>query len=533
MKSLFVRKLGCCLVWLTATTGVLVSHQSLLSGQDPNASAAPSEASQKPEQRTLDEFRKALKSKGGLGAGGMGAGGGLGSAGMGMGSGMGGSGMGSMGGGMAGAPPTEKQLLAQLIQKLRDRLNSKKYERPAVEKQLRAALQQYFDADMEERVKEFDKVKVQLAAMESKLQRRLSSDQEIIELQLKQMLHKADGLDFSIPNGNFGGGDMDGGAGMGEMGGGGPSGGSEGGMGMGPGGGMSGVGRGGGGMTGGEGMLGGSSGYGGGSAGGLGGGIGGSALGGDGMGSGGLGEGGSSGFDPNPQTTGYDSAFGLTRVQRLDGEALDEQDPLELYMRTTHAKADATPNQSDADKLKTIILAFHTFDSTFHHMPRSANRHTKSQPPHSWRVAILPLIGYGSLYRQYKFNQPWDSPDNMKVASKMPELYRSANSKSKDSTPFQILVGEGAFDSSNTPPMMADITDGTSNTLAIIESNKEVVWTKPEDVSYHINGFLQLSESRLVAFADGHVRALPKDLDANVLRALVSRAGGELDTIPE
>lgn len=531
MKSLFIRKLSYSLVWLTATTGVLVGHQSLLVGQDGNPGAAPTEATAKQEQRTLDEFRKAMKSKGGMGAGGLGAGGmgaegGLGYPGMSM-----GSGMGSMGGGMAGAPPTEKQLLAQLIQKLRDRLNSKKYERPAVEKQLRAALQQYFDADMEERVKEFDKVKAQLAAMESKLQRRLSSDQEIIELQLKQMLHKADGLDFSIPNGNFGGGGMEGGGmGMGEMGssrgrwgGGGFGGGSEGRMGMGPGGG---------GMMGGEGTLGGDV-----SAGGLGG----SALGGGGLDSGGLGAGGpggdgggGSGFDPNPQTIGYDSSFELTQVQRLDGESLDEQDPLELYMRTTHAKADATPNQSDADKLKTIILAFHTFDSTFHHMPRSANRHTKGQPPHSWRVAILPLIGYGSLYRQYKFDQPWDSPDNLKVASKMPELYRSANSKSKDSTPFQMLVGEGAFDSSNTPPTFADITDGTSNTLAIIESNKEVVWTKPEDVSYSVsNGLLPLSDSRLVAFADGYIRALPKDLDAKVFHALVSRAGGELVTIPE
>lgn len=506
MSRFLFRKLSYHTAWLFAITGMLLVQKQPVHAQDGDGGgAAPAEASTTQEQRTLDEFRKAMKSKGGLSAGGLGLGG------MNMGSGMGSGGM------MGGAPPTEKQLLAQLIQKLRDRLNSKKYERQAVEKQLRAALKQYFDADMEERVREFDRVKAQLAAMESKLQRRLSSDQEIIELQLKQMLHKADGLDFSIPSGELGGygmssGGMEGygGMGIGEMGGG-YGGGGEGGMGMAPGG-MSSRGA----MMGDDGMSGGGSGFGGGSAGGLGG-----------------GGGGDSGFDSNPQTIGYDSSFGLTRVQRLDGEALDEQDPLELYMRTTHAKADATPNQSNADKLKSIILAFHTFDSTFHHMPRSANRHTKGQPPHSWRVAILPLIGYGYLYREYKFNQPWDSPDNMKVASKMPELYRSASSKSKDSTPFQILVGEGTFDSSNTPPMFVDITDGTSNTLAIIESNKEVVWTKPEDVSYHTNGFLQLSESRLVAFADGHIRNLPKDLDANVLRALVSRAGGELVTIPE
>lgn len=523
MSRFLFSKLSNNTAWLLAITGMLLVHQHSVHAQGDGGGAASAEASSKQEQRTLDEFRKAMKSKGGLGAGGSGAGGlgaagmgaesGLGSPGMSMGGGMGSGSGGMMGGGMAGAPPTEKQLLAQLIQKLRDRLNSKKYERQAVEKQLRAALQQYFDADMEERVKEFDKVKAQLATMESKLQRRLSSDQEIIELQLKQMLHKADGLDFSIPSGDVGGYGMEGASGSMGMGPGGYSGGGEGGMSMGPGSGMSGRGA----M--GEGMLGGGGGYSGGSGSGP-------------IGSGGD-FGGSSSFDSNPQTIGYDSSFGLTRVQRLDGEALDEQDPLASYMRPSYDEVDAEPIPSNADKLKKMILAFHNFDSQFHHLPRSANRHTKGQPPHSWRVAILPLIGRYSLYREYKFDQPWDSPDNLKVASKMPELYRSANSKSKDSTPFQILVGEGAFDSSNTPPTFADITDGTSNTLAIIESNKEVVWTKPEDVSYHINGFLQLSDSRLVALADGHIRNLPKDIDANVLRALVSRAGGEVVNMPE
>ncbi|MFO0941188.1 MAG: DUF1559 domain-containing protein [Pirellulales bacterium] len=355
------------------------------------------------------------------------------------------------------------------------------------------------------------------------------------------MLHKADGLDFNVPNNNSDFGSMGMGSGMGGPGGmSGPVGmaglgGGDGGLG-----GMAGSGLvvnlGGygseGGMTG-AGMPGMGSG---GAPGGFGGGRGSMAGGGDGYGSlggygGGLGEGGG---EPSMSAMGYDASFGLTRVQRLDGEQLEAQDPLESYMKTPVTTVLDPSNLSNHEKLKQIILAFHQFNSQFNHLPRSANRHTKNQPPHSWRVAILPLIGQADLYRAYKFDQPWDSPENMRVAAKMPEVFRTSKSSSKNSTAFQILVGDGAYDSSSTPPTMFEITDGTSNTLAIIESNTEVVWTKPEDVQYSADKkTLPLAESRLVGFADGVVRKLPKDIDSFQLHGIVTRAGGELVNLQE
>lgn len=278
--------------------------------------------------RTLDDLRNELKKKTAYAGGGMPESG----AGMGMGM-MGGSMMGgmgsSMGGGMMGSggmgagemgmggPPPEKQLLTQIIQQLRGRLGSKKFNREKVEKQLRSALQQYFDLDMEERVNEFDKVKVRVAEMESKLQRRLDNEGEIVELQLKQMLHQADGLDFSVPNGNSGGyGDMYGGLGMGSM-----------------------------------------DGYGGGFD--MGGMAGSYQSGGD-MGA---------NMD-DPKGIGYDAAFEFTRIQRLDESELDDSDPLKSYAQSQTTALTDTPPNADADKLKTILLAFHQFESRFHHLPR-------------------------------------------------------------------------------------------------------------------------------------------------------------------
>ncbi len=433
--------------------------------------------------RTLDSFRKAMKSTGAMAES---------------------SDLGGMG---DSDPRADKQLLLLMIRQLSERLSSKQHPRELIEKQLRTTLQLYFDTDFEERIKELDRVKARLTEMESKLQRRLDSDQEIVELQLKRILHRVDGLEFAIPDdgslGSFGShaaaGMMPGGGNAGSMGIGADAGGlgeGPGGMGMGMGGGISGGTA----MGGGEGAMGGV--Y------------------------------GASSIAINAEV-GYDVSAGLlTRIQRPEGMPLDDLDPLKSYDSFT-AASDATSRKeeselSNMDKLSRILFAFHQFEARFHHLPRSANRQTLNQPPHSWRVAILPVIGYGDLYKEYKFDQPWDSPDNKRFAKKMPELYR-CSPQAKDSTQFQMLVGDGAFDTGRRPPRMADITDGTSNTIALIQASAEVPWTKPEDLTYSAQGRpFSLAPSRLVGLADGNAIELPSKLEEKQLRALITRAGGEV-----
>lgn len=469
------------------------------------------------KKRTLDDIRSKLKlndsqeASEGMGGGmssGMGGMGGPGMGGMGMGGGYGGP-----GGGM-GAAPSEKQLLGQLIQRLRQRLNTPSDNREKTEKQLRAALQQYFEADMGERVKEFDKVKARVTEMESKLQRRLDSEEDIIELQLKQILHKADGLDFNVPSSSIDGYGGGYGGGMG----------APGGMAMG---GMAGPGSGIGGPGGGYGGMGADDGPGGGMAG-PGGYPGGYGSGGEDAGGYGLGGGmgGMPGAEGSLPLVGYDASFGFTRVQRLEVTELTDEDPLKNYVADNRG-IEAMTEKTDKDKMIKILLAFHQFADRFNHLPRSENRRTASEPPHSWRVAILPLLGYADLYDEYQFDQPWDSDENLKLAAKMPAIYRSTETRIKDTTPFKMLVGGGAFDSGVAPPRFVDITDGSSNTVALIAFADEVLWTQPEDVKYSTAEALPArAKSGLVGMADGFVRAFI-NIDPVSLNAAITRSGGE------
>ena len=62
--------------------------------------------------------------------------------------------------------------------------------------ELREALGEYFDRDMEFRQKELDEVKKGLVDMSDRLQKRANAKDEIVDLQLQMIVNEAEGLGF-------------------------------------------------------------------------------------------------------------------------------------------------------------------------------------------------------------------------------------------------------------------------------------------------------------------------------------------------
>jgi hypothetical protein len=78
-----------------------------------------------------------------------------------------------------------------------------------------------------------------------------------------------------------------------------------------------------------------------------------------------------------------------------------------------------------------------------------------------------------------------------------------------------------------------DVTDGLSNTILIVEAEEVVPWSKPADLTYDPKKDLPkfgglFKEGFHAAFADGVVRFIKKDNDEQLLRALITRSGGEV-----
>jgi hypothetical protein len=189
------------------------------------------------------------------------------------------------------------------------------------------------------------------------------------------------------------------------------------------------------------------------------------------------------------------------------------------------------------NNLKQLALAILNYESANFKFPRPAITDKQGKPFLSWRVAILPYLGQGALYNKFKLDEPWDSPHNRALLKEMPLAFACPGRAPVEpfTTNYQVLTGNGALFESGRGARLAEITDGTSNTLLVVEAKREVPWTKPDDLmlepaaraslfgagSSHAGGFY-------IAMADGSVRFVDHSINPQTFRALVTRSGGEV-----
>ncbi len=200
--------------------------------------------------------------------------------------------------------------------------------------------------------------------------------------------------------------------------------------------------------------------------------------------------------------------------------------------------------QSEMNNLRQLVLAMHNYVSAFKKFPNPAGKTQRTPAGLSWRVQILPFIEQGELYEQFHLDEPWDSEHNLKLVTKMPEIFKSpllpaAKIHQEGKTIYQVPVSvEGMFkpdDDGSEGVTFGDITDGSSNTILMVTvaESEAAIWTKPDDWEVDLRDPWKglkggKRESVVVNFADGSVHVLPVEITADQLRALITAAGGEV-----
>jgi hypothetical protein len=160
------------------------------------------------------------------------------------------------------------------------------------------------------------------------------------------------------------------------------------------------------------------------------------------------------------------------------------------------------------------------------------------KPLLSWRVAILPYIEEGPLYNQFDLTQPWDHPTNKKLIPRMPRIYVVPGTENKDGmTHYRVLVGPQTMFEPGKRIRLADTFDGTSNTIMTVEAKEPTIWTRPDDLPFDPKGALPKlgisPDGFLAGFGDGTVRFIRSSTTPDVLRALITRNGGEAFAFPD
>lgn len=225
-----------------------------------------------------------------------------------------------------------------------------------------------------------------------------------------------------------------------------------------------------------------------------------------------------------------------------------------LLLPAVQSAREAARRMQCSNNLKQIALAMHNYYDAHQCLPAGYIADADGKPMHSWRVALLPYLEQQGLYEAYNFDEPWDSPHNMQIASRMPAAYRcpSAPHQGPGSMLTNYVVILSKTPEGNQSPaslfgenrwtQFGQVTDGTSNTLLVAEVSEPVMWTQPDadlqfdQMGFQINGLMSIGSyhpgGANVAFADGSVRFLSDSLDEDTLRLLIQPADGMPVMIP-
>ena len=221
-----------------------------------------------------------------------------------------------------------------------------------------------------------------------------------------------------------------------------------------------------------------------------------------------------------------------------------------------HDHYEASYRTQCKNNLKQMGLALAVYE--FDHSILPPAKHDDSNI--SWRVAILPQTEFASLRSEYDDRFAWDHPNNATISKTAIYIYQcpqadrmlaERDERGRSLTDYLMLTGPRTVGTSSQvdPMKYENITDGTSNTITIVESSgHRVVWTEPRDIdvskrpigvnlsgeekgkskgiasSYHRGG-------AHVLYADGKTRFLSKDIDPRVLKAMTTINGGESVTM--
>lgn len=197
------------------------------------------------------------------------------------------------------------------------------------------------------------------------------------------------------------------------------------------------------------------------------------------------------------------------------------------------AKDAESARTKSMDNAKKIALAMHNYYDKHGSFPPAVIVGPNGVK-HSWRVAILPQLGYSNAHGKYNFEKPWDSPENKKLLDMIPDVYLAPGAAGDSSdTSWFAVVGEGTAFDSDKGRKFEEFTDGTVNTLLVVESKLSVPWTQPKDIEYvedkplpklggiHNGGFVS-------AFVDGAAHFITDKVDEKVIRNILQRADGNL-----
>jgi prepilin-type processing-associated H-X9-DG protein len=200
-----------------------------------------------------------------------------------------------------------------------------------------------------------------------------------------------------------------------------------------------------------------------------------------------------------------------------------------------------------SSRMAQLSLALMNYHDVCGRFPPACTYDKNGKPLNSWRVLILPFLEYNNVAMRYDHKQPWNSSHNWKLIQEVDwGIFRCPSSQGDpQETNYVVVVGDETAWPPGKQLSARRITDGVSQTIMLVEvADSGIHWAEPRDLplSQALLGVnpphVKLSISSRhrgganVSFCDASRHFLPNDTRIELLRALLTRAGGRSWNLP-
>lgn len=169
------------------------------------------------------------------------------------------------------------------------------------------------------------------------------------------------------------------------------------------------------------------------------------------------------------------------------------------------------------NNVRMVGLAVHKYYDSNRSMPFMVKG--TLNPDLSWRARISPYMEGPAC----ETDKAHDDAANAEMLDQMPS---TLGSDGQNTRVYWIDNGDGG------PEHFENITDGSSNTIMLLEGKDAIPWMKPGDLTIDeavmLVNSMQPGESVAAVFYDGSARNLEAGLDEDTLRAMLTYKGGEV-----
>jgi hypothetical protein len=195
---------------------------------------------------------------------------------------------------------------------------------------------------------------------------------------------------------------------------------------------------------------------------------------------------------------------------------------------------EAARNMNCRGHMSQLTFALQSYHDVYGQFPPAFTLGPDGTRWHSWRVLVLPFSDQDNVYKEYRFDEPWNSPHNRQLERRINlTLFQCPSHEGYERnlhTNYVVVVGAGTAFPGETTTMLADFHNGGQNTILLVEmAHSGIHWMEPRDLELDTMS-LQINDRGAPSISSPHPRG-PAVVFADSIRAYRLRPPFSADTL--